>query len=387
MPRLCDRSEATKKCSGCQKKWYCSEKCQRENWPSHIFDCNRTKPIPTSYYLYRAALRDEFPQDEKTRQDYGFARTAIACEHSKLLGLYRGLFIYLEVNPGDVHRWRKNGTLIQEIKNAFDAWPPQNRGQYYPWFLQNQYLLDPNYNQPEDLSLPLFRSTWANIGEDPTITSDHKVVIETWPIAKQDCFWMYHITLCGWHPSPDSPYWVSFGFCVCISEWEENRLGGMFKRIIIERRCPFAEFTAAYDSKTLFNLFQKYGLEAEARGFKYLEIILSRPWKESAWNLKAWVLCEDSPAIPSITVDYGIMNCGDNVEHLQLLKTTYKKVFEHPEGDPMMLHQACIKGQIFPFVNNLVKLKKRDAKLLRSLMTNIYPFKDVEELQTEPLLT
>jgi hypothetical protein len=48
--------------------------CQRDLWPMHIFECNRTKPIPPAYYLYKSAMVDSFPDDQQTLQGYNFLK-------------------------------------------------------------------------------------------------------------------------------------------------------------------------------------------------------------------------------------------------------------------------------------------------------------------------
>ena len=42
--KVCEsRSGSTKKCSGCFKVWYCSAKCQREDWSQHKHQCQEIK--------------------------------------------------------------------------------------------------------------------------------------------------------------------------------------------------------------------------------------------------------------------------------------------------------------------------------------------------------
>jgi hypothetical protein len=84
--------------------------------------------------------------------------------------------------------------------------------------------------------------------------------------------------------------------------------------------------------------------------------------------LKAYVY--QKQIIPCLGVDYGISNYSEAVTHLQLLKNTYRKAFEHPNGHPLELHKACVTGRIFAYVNGILKIKKKDAKVLRRLMTN-----------------
>jgi hypothetical protein len=295
-----------------------------------------------------------------------------------LLGLYQGIFVYMKIEPRDVHRWRKQGILTQEIRRLYEEIPPVNRGLYYPWFLQNQHLLDPSWRPSEDPGLVLMRQTWAFIGADPTVTSGHWDVVKTWTPHKQNCFKLYHMSVHQWRPGPEDDAWIDFGFCVCPSAWDEQRLSRIYAEVILHHKCPLEDFATAYDSRLLFKLLGRYGLEEEAKGIQYLDHIIDSGVIASAWDLKAWVRQESlEPRSLPILVDYGMVNCAGHAEHLQLLKDTYRKVFDHPQGDPIQLHQACIRGQTFEYVEGLMKIKKRDAKILRRLMKNLYPLSDL----------
>lgn len=148
MPRSCRvcQAKATKKCSGCQNAWYCSQACQHRNWAYHIFKCKHSKRIPPAYYLLQATAWDEFPKDKRTLEDYGFTKVWDADDRSNLLGVYRDLFAYVGVKPGELHRWWKEGVLVQEAKKVFEKTPFEKRGPHYPWFVKNERFLDPNWD-------------------------------------------------------------------------------------------------------------------------------------------------------------------------------------------------------------------------------------------------
>ena len=93
-------------CSDCNSKVvYCSKACQIANWPHHIFDCYayRGKTVPTAYHLARACYRDLLPTDKQTLEDYGLNKAYTPFNQMMLMGLYVGLFKYLEINPETVH--------------------------------------------------------------------------------------------------------------------------------------------------------------------------------------------------------------------------------------------------------------------------------------------
>jgi len=117
------------RCSACKKVWYCSKGCQKNNWNQHIFDC--TVPIHTAYFLNRACLRDLIPTDYQTRIDYGFERAGEF--QLMLLGLYQGMwYIGENLTPKEVHRWQRDGILVQKIKELFSSLLENNSGGYYP---------------------------------------------------------------------------------------------------------------------------------------------------------------------------------------------------------------------------------------------------------------
>lgn len=57
------------------------------------------------------------------------------------MGLYKGL--YLEhVDPLEVHTWKIEGTLAENIERVYEGRPVEKRGgAYYPWFQRNPHIL------------------------------------------------------------------------------------------------------------------------------------------------------------------------------------------------------------------------------------------------------
>jgi xylose isomerase len=41
--RVCEALEKTKKCSGCEKVYYCGRECQRADWKAHKSSCRQEK--------------------------------------------------------------------------------------------------------------------------------------------------------------------------------------------------------------------------------------------------------------------------------------------------------------------------------------------------------
>ena len=383
-----EEREGKWKCAGCNSKVvYCSKACQIANWPLHIFDCYayRGKTVPSAYHLARSCYRDLLPTDKQTLEDFGFNRAITPSDETMLFGLYQGLFRFFEINPKTVHTWKRKGILIQEIKKVFEEIPPQNRGQYYPWFLEHQYFLDPSLepstNALEDFTLELVMRAWRHIGGRPlpngTALDDIKVEKATWPEHKQDCFDLCGLVLSDLHPNPSLRSWLSFGFCTTQNQYYEMRLGVAYRKLVMS--CSFEEFYQAYDSCSLIQLFSSKNISLEPFGSHLADFLANSPhMNKSVWDLKQFVLAEtpDSNPIPSVTADYGFFNCR-NKEEVSQLKEAYKKFFDS-NGDPLKLHEACLQGRIYDHVTKALKLKKDDQGPLFRLMKNMYPLPQSE---------
>lgn len=284
------------------------------------------------------------------------------------------------MDPKDVHRWRIRGILIQEIKATFEKIPESHRGGYYPWFLQNQWVLEPSQPPPDlDPLRNMMLRGWRYSIEDPTSntpTDRIKMTVMGWPEDKQVCSELCLLSLSTAHPSPEQKSWLYFGFCACHDEEEESRLGVIYMKMI--QQCTFSELLAAYRASSLAALMDKYGLHAMREPMAHLQDVLSGTGsgqQKSVWWLKVFVLGEEIAPIPAVTVDYGFMNCREPQDR-EVLKGIYKKFFECERGDPIMLHNAAVAGKLFEYVGGVVKVKKR----FKSLMKNPYPLPNPESL-------
>ena len=381
-----EEREGKWKCSACNSQVvYCSKACQIVAWPHHIFDCYdyRGKTVPSAYYLARACYRDLLPIDKQTLEDYGFNKAFTPYNQTMLMGLYQGLFKYLEINPKTVLSWKRKGILIQEIKKVFEEIPPQNRGGYYPWFLEHQDLLDPSHEPStkviDDFRLESVTRAWRHIGGRPlpisTALNDIKIEKATWPRRKRDCFDLCELVLSDFHPSPSLCIWLSFGFCTTRNQYDEMQLGIAYRTLVTS--CSFEEFYQAYDSCSLVQLFSSKNINLEKFSLHLADFLANAPlMNKSVWNLKQFVVADeqDSVPVPSVKVDYGFINCRNEEEEVQL-KEVYKNIFkEDSNADPLKMHEACLQGKIYDYVTTTLKLKEKDqGPLFRRLMKNIYP--------------
>ncbi|KAI0066362.1 hypothetical protein BV25DRAFT_1530067 [Artomyces pyxidatus] len=362
---------ATKRCTGCGNAWYCSAQCQRKSWPIHIFDCNPRKPINTAYYLARAALQDRLPEDPQTCEDYGFNKVFTGGDKAKLLGLYIGLLHYCDIEAQTLHKWRTSGTIVEEIKKTYAEIPVQNRGGYYPWFLEHQYVLDGS--QPaEDPAAVAIKRAWVMTGGSSTASvATITAQIAELPEEVQACHHLYMMLSAQYYPSPDTALWITFGFCAGADEWEERGVSAQYQQLIA--RCSFEEFCAAYAASGLSALFRAHGLPIES-AFVEDALSMSPRGRKSVWDLKQFVVQDEFRAVNSILVDYGFMFCRTDAERKEL-KDIYRRFFERRGADPLALHRAAISGKLYEYVGGMLSLKPR--KKYEGMFKNPYPLASI----------
>lgn len=256
----CDRP-ATRRCAGCKNKtaWYCrsvahfslstssqphacSERCQRELWIIHIFECRPKKSINTAYYLARACWANRFPEDPQTCEDYGFTKTFTAQNQSCLLGLYQGIFKFGGIEPETVHKWRVQGILVEKIKEFFEAMPENRRGGYYPWFLRNQYIVDGGKDVSPDLVTDVTARAWVYAGGNRSDTSQMKKSV--WYLKK-------YVTESDGELIPSVNY--DYGFLNCKTEVESRALKNAYKRYFASQLADPIKLHEACTGGTLYD--------------------------------------------------------------------------------------------------------------------------------------
>lgn len=295
-----------------------------------------------------------------------------------MLGLYIGLVNHLEIKPQTLHQWRLEGTLVQNIKTAFQKLPEQSRGGYYAWFLKNEYVLNTSLPAPPAVELEEFKRAWVLLGGSAADSEAAiKAKIATWSEERQTCHAFYVVLVSGWHPAPMQDMWVNFGYCACHHLHEEIALSRIYKELI--EKCTFDDIVAAYETSTLLALFDSKGIHYQH--ISGLEDVLagSPVIFKSVWWLKQFVMAEEDDECvhlqPSVRVDYGFINCKDEDE-FDALKRLYKQVLDMPQVDPVQLHHASIQGRLFEYLGGQVNLTKKKKKFAR-LLKNPYPLPNI----------
>jgi hypothetical protein len=207
------------------------------------------------------------------------------------------------------------------------------------------------------------------------------VEISSWSEEKLACQMLCNLILSQMHPSPELDIWVTFGFCACHGEEEERQLARVYTELIKFGKCAFEELYHAYHTSALTALFNSKGLKAQTQKIPHLDGVLQRSPRvfHSVCYLKQFVMTpgEGAKPIPSVTMDYGFINCLNEAE-TSLLKDLYRQIFALPRArtDLMKLHHACIQGKLYDYVGRLLKLRKKDRGVVRRLLQNPYPLPD-----------
>jgi hypothetical protein len=120
-------------CSVCNKDLYCSESCETKRSGPHVFTCTK-RPLTSADYLYRNIGQDTIPEEEDVLEDFGFNHLTSFADRSKLLGLYKGLYLSDEIPVEDIHKWQVEGSLVANIKRYFYQILETHRGGYFHGF-------------------------------------------------------------------------------------------------------------------------------------------------------------------------------------------------------------------------------------------------------------
>ncbi|KAJ6492603.1 hypothetical protein DFH09DRAFT_947439, partial [Mycena vulgaris] len=374
------------RCSACKKVWYCSKKCQENEWSGHLIDCYPGRPITSADHLRAAAHRQKLPHDLEILSDYGFTRVD-EVGGKLLLDVYQIVF-NKGVRARDLHQWKTSGNLLKEVEKLLrrlDGWEIYN---VMPWFEEHRYVFDPAMAIPEqndEAALQVRRikeaavALWRHVGNFPSEDADEifAAARDRWSQERGD-FFRFRCLLEVSHPGPDLDAWVCFGFCACHDESEEQFLAATYR--MLARYCSYDAFFTAYKTSRIIHLLDTNELRGRRMIHPYLEDVLSGSPVvfNSVWYLKQHVQYTSSvrSEMPmSVHADYGFMNCTSDTEY-QDLKNLYKSIFEQHDANPLKLHEACVSGALYNYVLGLfpeLKKKKNRAKKFERLLRNFYP--------------
>ena len=376
-------------CSKCGRDRYCSARCEEKRSGRHAFTYNIGRPITTADLLVQDIREDRLPSNPQVEEDFGFHRLYKFPDKMKLLGLYKGLYDYHDVSEETLHEWQVSKTVIENIIVTFSKIPEACRGDYYPWFLEHQYVLDGTMNYKKALEdLAKVYDAEARVYLSPSDKDKRLEDLQPW--TKRSAFLLLKMAIQGSNPAPSEsgPYY-DFGFCTCTNEYTECLLGGLYQELFIgdklqtfwtrrlpnyvrPRRelCTFEEFWRAYDAGKLIELMDKKRFKSDRERFKHLDTFLSYPpngWHPSVWGLQTYLNESDKVDPPRpVYVDYGFVSCDDYFETMEL-KALYRTLLR--SADHLELHEACIQGKLWSFATSHIQVDPR----FESKMRNSYP--------------
>ncbi|KAI5924399.1 hypothetical protein F4810DRAFT_141484 [Camillea tinctor] len=378
-------------CSLCGTDWFCSLSCQSKMGIYHLFQCN-ARPLTTADYLYRSCLSDEFPNEIEVLEDYGFNRCK-SSEKPYLLGVYIGLFIHMDVSSETVDQWRREGTLLENIKQQYATIPPRSQGRYFPWLLRNPHVLSGAAPAPSPDAGADEMQRMVDAARPYLEGADQGTeYAQLAPAAKRYCFLFVAVTASNQHPPPTEyaqDMWYQFGFAACVPpRWgggvveqralahAEGALGAFYNALLCGNRvhreraadlhmpydgpadrptCSFREFWSFWSASLLPLLFDKYGYGAEADAqWPHLRKFLSTPPRERplVWRLCHYLAIWDVNAVDTVPVireaaeAYGIRP-GLNARDRLMMYEFYRRLI--PAVDPLQLDEACRKGRLLQF--------------------------------------
>lgn len=352
----------------------------------HLTKCS-ARSITTADILCDDIIRDRFPQDLETLEHFGFTRCRGRKDQSHLLGLYRGLIVYLGIRAIQLNEWREKDILVSKIIEAFSKWPESDRGAYFPWFLRNQDILN-NSTPPRQLvdeHNALRRAiNAARHYLDPK--DRHKDVKQLKPPSKAHCFVFFAMVLDNSHPNPywaESDSWYDFGFVVSRNEYEEKQLGSYYNQLVGGNKsmrdhykslgirpkdythvptCSFNEFWLAYEYGELANLFRRYSLGSILSDDLGLEEFLSFPLNQrelrpSVWKLKHFLAIDPNqplgnfPEVEAAAQEYGFTS-QLNARTRLALRQCYEQLFG--KVNPLRVHEAKYSGQLCEYAESVL---------------------------------
>lgn len=390
--------ETSRRCKHCNMDWFCSQKCQDRMSLAHLTKCS-ARPITTADRLFDDAIKDQIPEDEETCEAFGFSRCGRWMEKSHLLGLYKGLLLYMqdpEISPVKLHEWQKEDMLAKKIIKRISALPENSRGGYFSWFLQNQHVVDNTTAVPrlQGHDNPILQALDA---ARPYLELEDcdKYPHDFEPTEKWHCFIFFALALDSSTPTPnwvELDLWYDFGFALCTDEYHERSLGALYSRLVGGTKffkdydkslgidshgpsslptCSFDEFWQAWQNGSMGDLFDKYGIDTESNsdpenwlghpmGFPYLREFMSFPVEKhglrpSVWRLKHLLALDYNaplrsfPEVKEAAEEYGFTSQLDPRTKMSLGRF-YGQLIK--AGDPLKVHRAKERGKLLEYAQS-----------------------------------
>ncbi|KAL7623198.1 hypothetical protein AAE478_006879 [Parahypoxylon ruwenzoriense] len=358
------------RCSQCRMR-YCSQSCQARDWGKHSFVCSvkgRPNDIDRLRILVKRRFTDENEAskiiedifaDDEICQTFGFNQCLGYDEISILLCIYRIMtaafknkFLQHQVDNENLGLLMEQfaesqlaeGSSITKKCSCFLQFLRIRRNQHRSFDI-------PSYGSPVywDAALVALAETFVSFGSpDGSIPSDEDKSVAVF----------YSILLRPFNniPSVYTGDWISFGFCYCKNLEQAKRLREAYISLAVSG-CDLSEITSAWESNSLYQLMVHRGVDVQklaADGVHFHrpdidEIGIYRLiaevrhavsgrfcacWRQGCPNHSEYEtrLSKESEG------DYGFH--GVNTWERWQLFNFYARIFEHPDFDAQMMHNA-----------------------------------------------
>ncbi|OJZ91579.1 hypothetical protein ASPFODRAFT_66159 [Aspergillus luchuensis CBS 106.47] len=306
-----------------------------------------------------ACQTHEFPKDYDVARAFGILYFTSAADQHRLFGLYCRL----------VKDW---GVGEEELR---DAWQ-QDKLKEFILFRSSQipstWIQNESHWISQQDGFAANKETHLNIVFE---SQKHVLKLEDqqvpYQLLKPREKLEAYVFLCqirnGYIPDTNEDNWISLGFCTARDDGETQQMEKLYGELL--DRCVFEEFWKAMAESKMVDLFRKYGFGDAIAELRNFETLLSAVGTrhQSVWELKRFTRLSSPQPHRSVTVDYGFYNCRTPLE-LSDLRQAYTNFFAQG-GDEMALHEACIQGQLAPFLGSELE----GLPISPELVSNPYP--------------
>lgn len=304
---------------------YCSVQCEKDDWNTHKFICNLGRPIDSVDILIRDYFENTLPEDESVQKDFGFMEyygiQSQSQSRSHLLDLYIGLIVNLRTSEDELRRHRDSNEMKQLIIEKYSTLPPDSRGMYHAWSLQQDKLHKIFASCGKEPSMSIQEWLQESIKEEGTAKA-LKSDISHLRVYQDALIFYGMITKTSHHPGPSSSTWVDLGLCTARDAHEERIIGALYR--LLFQDCGFDAFWQARQTSNLPALIHCYKIaEACGRHHNFLNLLAESGVRTaSVWHLKCFIKSHQREPSRLVVTDYGFANCANHKQRTRL-RTIY----------------------------------------------------------------
>ncbi|KAH0443774.1 hypothetical protein CcaCcLH18_00600 [Colletotrichum camelliae] len=305
-----------------------------------------------------------FPMDEEISNAFGFKFFARGADRARLFRVYCHV----------VH----DGVTDEQLRKACEDDNLQElliSSCHETGLVDDAAWLDGLQGFGTNSQCPVFGDVFCDVASQwcPPQLCD-TIMTDIRPLAKRQAFVFWTEMKLGLIPNVDEDNWIDLGFCTAPN-WQGLLYLRRAYRKLLHETC-LEEFWSAMTHSTIPLLFGKHGLSDKIAGLRNFKGLMKSVGKsyESVWQLKRYAQWEGAGPVSSVAVDYGFMNCKTPRQR-QRLRQLYANYFTKGK-DEMELHQACIRGDLAPFLREALG----GLPIPDQLLTNAYPREPLDQM-------